>query len=121
MSPRRDAGRVRSSRVAAAALAVASAGASFAAAADDVMRCRSGRLVNVGMSAAQVVGFCGEPKSRSIEEVPVRTFGPTGASIATQHVVRIERWTYDRGQGQFAAALTFEDGELKRIDLVTGR
>jgi hypothetical protein len=103
------------------ALAAAGASAPFDAAADDVMRCGNGRLVNVGMSAAEIVGRCGEPKSRRVEEIPVRAVSPSGASIATGDVVRIERWTYERGQGQFPAMLTFEDGELRRIDLLAGR
>ena len=31
---------------------------------DYVLRCRSGRLVDVGMLDAEVVARCGEPKSR---------------------------------------------------------
>jgi hypothetical protein len=104
-----------------AAAFAAACSAPFDAAADDVMRCGNGRLVNVGMSAAEIVGRCGEPKSRSVEQIPVRAFSPTGVSIATGSVVRVERWTYERGQGQFPAMLTFEGGELKRIDLLAGR
>jgi hypothetical protein len=104
-----------------AAAFLACVSTTFDAAADDVMRCGNGRLVNVGMSAAEIVGRCGEPKSRSVEVVPVRAFSPNGVSLATGDVVRIERWMYDRGQGQFPATLTFEDGELKRIDLLAGR
>ena len=32
---------------------------------------------------------------------------------------RLERWTYERGYGQFDALLQFEDGKLIRIDLLT--
>jgi hypothetical protein len=100
---------------------MAAGAASGGVAADDVMRCGSGRLIDTGMSPAEVIARCGAPKSRSVEEVPVRRFAPTGASIPTGDLVRTERWTYERGQGQFPAVLTFESGELKRIELTTGR
>lgn len=92
----------------------------FAAAADDSVRCRSNRLVNVGMIAAEVVARCGEPKDRSIEDVPIRARNLNGAVIVTGST-RVERWTYDRGQGQFDAVLSFEDGKLVRIDLLNVR
>ena len=92
----------------------------FDAAADDSMRCRSNRLVNVGMVAAEIVARCGEPKSRSVEDVPIRARNLNGAAVVTG-TTRVERWTYDRGQGQFDAVLSFEDGKLVRIDLLTVR
>jgi hypothetical protein len=33
----------------------------------------------------------------------------------------VERWIYDRGQGQFDALLTFEDDKLVEIELLTQR
>jgi hypothetical protein len=92
----------------------------FDAVADDSMRCRSNRLVNVGMVAEEIVARCGEPKSRSVEEIPVRTRGAAGASIVVA-TTRAERWVYERGQGQFDALLSFEDGKLVRIELLSGR
>jgi hypothetical protein len=101
------------------ALAVASSTA-LSAVGDDTIRCRSNRLVNVGMQAAQVVSLCGEPKSRSHEDVPVRAQNAGGGSrvIGT---TRVEHWVYERGQGQFDAVLSFEDGELVRIEILTTR
>jgi hypothetical protein len=102
--------------------AIAAMGASLAsyANADDVVRCRNGRLVNVGMVSAEVVARCGEPRSRTVEEIPVRARLPNGAVIQTG-TTKAERWIYRRGQGQFDAQLTFEDDKLVRIDLLTER
>jgi hypothetical protein len=88
------------------------------AVADDSIRCRSNKLVNVGMVADQVIALCGEPKSRTAEDVPVRARTQTGNVVVTGST-RLERWTYERGYGQFDALLQFEDGKLIRIDLLT--
>jgi len=90
----------------------------FGANADDTVRCRNGRLVNVGMTADEVSTRCGEPKSRTVEEIPVLARLPTGATRQTG-TTQAERWIYGRGQGQMDALLTFEDGKLRRIDLIT--
>jgi len=102
------------------ALAAIAAATAFDAASEDTIRCRSNRLVSVGMQAAQVVGLCGEPKSRSQEDIPVRARGAAGGAIVIG-TTRVERWTYSRGQGQFDALLSFEDDKLVRIDILTTR
>ena len=94
------------------------AAVSFAASGEDTIRCRNGRLVNVGMTADEVSTRCGEPKSRTVEEIPVLARLPTGATRQTG-TTQAERWIYGRGQGQMDALLTFEDGKLRRIDLIT--
>jgi len=86
--------------------------------ADDTLRCRNGRLINVGMTAAEVQSRCGEPQGRTVEEVPVRARLPSGNVVQTG-TTRGERWIYERGQGQFDAQLTFEDQKLVRIDFLT--
>jgi hypothetical protein len=86
--------------------------------ADDSMRCRNGRLINTGMTAAEITARCGEPRSRTVDEIPVRARLPNGAVVQTG-TTRAERWIYERGQGQFDAQLTFEDDKLVRIDLLT--
>jgi len=91
---------------------------SSGASADDTIRCRNGRLVNVGMTDAEVSSRCGDPKSRTVEEIPVLARLPTGATRQTG-TTHAERWIYGRGQGQMDALLTFEDGKLRRIDLIT--
>ena len=100
-----------------AALAAA-VGVSLPTSGDDNLRCRNGRLINVGMSAAEVSARCGQPHSRTVEDIPVRARLPTGAVVQTG-MTRAERWIYQRGQGQFDAQLTFEDDKLVRIDLLT--
>jgi hypothetical protein len=87
--------------------------------ADDSMRCGNA-LITVGMVGAQVTAKCGQPKDKSVTEVPqrARRSGGTSAVVGT---LRVERWTYDRGYGQFPALLTFEDGKLKSIELLTSR
>ena len=91
---------------------------SFGASADDTIRCRNGRLVNVGMTSAEVTDRCGQPKSRTVEEIPVLARLPTGA-VRQTGTTHAERWIYGRGQGQMDALLTFEDGKLLRIEIVT--
>jgi hypothetical protein len=102
------------------AAVVLAAAVAHQAAADDTVRCANGRLVNVGMVDAEVTARCGEPKSRTVTEQPVRTRGAAGGSIVVG-TMRAERWTYDRGRGQFDAVLSFEDGKLVRIDLLSTR
>ena len=85
----------------------------WTAAGDDVMRCGNG-IVDVGMIAAQVVAKCGTPQSKEVGTAPGRGRGGRGTAGAT----RVERWTYDRGYGQFPALLTFEHGKLASIELL---
>ena len=87
--------------------------------ADDSMRCGSA-LITVGMVGSQVAAKCGEPKDKQVTEVPQRVRRANGTSAVTG-TLRVERWTYDRGYGQFPGLLTFEDGKLKSITLLTSR
>jgi hypothetical protein len=100
--------------------ALIAAVAAFAPQADaeDTMRCRNGRLINTGMTAAEISARCGEPRTRFVDEIPVHARLPNGAVVQTG-TTRSERWIYDRGQGQFDAQLTFEDDKLVRIDMLT--
>jgi hypothetical protein len=86
--------------------------------ADDVLRCRNGKLVQVGMVAAEVESRCGAPNSRSAEEVPIRARTASGNVIQTG-TTRMERWTYKRGPGQFDALLSFDNDKLVSIELLT--
>ena len=87
--------------------------------AEDTIRCRDA-LVHVGMIEAEVIAKCGEPVHKDIESVPVRVRRPNGSS-GVVGTTQIERWTYDRGPGQFPALLTFEQGKLKSVELLTRR
>ena len=91
---------------------------SLGASAEDTIRCRNGRLVDVGMTASEVSSRCGNPTSRTVEEIPVLARLPTGA-VKQTGTTQAERWIYARGQGQMDAMLTFEDGKLLRIELLT--
>jgi hypothetical protein len=94
-------------------------GSSFAALGEDTLRCDRA-LVRVGMIADEVAAKCGEPKSKRVEEVPVRARNRTGA-VNVVGVAKTETWVYDRGYGQFPAELKFEEGKLKSIEYLTAR
>jgi hypothetical protein len=93
--------------------------ATLAARADDSMSCGSA-LITVGMVGPQITAKCGQPKDKNVTEVPQRVRRSNGSS-AVVGTLRVERWTYERGYGQFPALLTFEDGKLKSIELLTKR
>lgn len=99
-------------------LAFVAASIASVARAEDSMQCRNGRIINTGMASAEVIGRCGEPKSRMVDEIPVHARSRNGNVVQTG-TTRAERWIYARGQGQFDAQLTFEDDKLRRIDLLT--
>jgi hypothetical protein len=94
-------------------------GAAGAASAADTLRC-GGALISVGMVASQVTAKCGEPQAKRVEDVPVRVRRANGTT-ATAGVTHLEHWTYERDYGQFPALLTFEQGKLKTIELLTER
>jgi hypothetical protein len=108
---RRRVGPLRSIAAALVALTCATA------AADDSLVCGNS-LATVGMVAGEVVARCGEPKTKAVEDIPIRVRHPNG-TVGTAGIQHIERWTYDRGYGKFPALLTFEDGKLRSIELRT--
>ena len=83
------------------------------------LRCQ-GKIIDPGVTMAQVLEMCGSPKTRIIEEVPVRT---RVASVFSRFVgiTTTEQWVYDRGWGRFPAVLWFQDGNLKRIEYLPYR
>jgi hypothetical protein len=93
-------------------------GLSFAALADDTMRCDRA-LVSVGMIAGEVIAKCGDPKSKRVEDVPIRARNRNGG-VNVVGAAKVETWIYDRGYGQFPAELKFEEGKLKSITYLTG-
>jgi hypothetical protein len=102
------------------AVAVAAAALAYDASAQRTMRCGNGRLVHLGMVSPEILARCGEPKSRSSEEIPVRARLPTGARVQSGTTL-VERWTFERGQGEFDAVLRVEDGKLISVDFLTQR
>jgi hypothetical protein len=85
--------------------------------ADDSLVCGNS-LVTVGMAAGEIVARCGEPRTKAVEDIPIRVRHPNG-TVGTAGIQHIERWTYDRGYGKFPALLTFEEGKLRSIELLT--
>ena len=69
---------------------------------------------------AQVLAVCGSPKTRIIEEVPVRARGASGFSRFIG-ITLAEQWVYDRGWGKFPAVLWFQDGKIQRIEYLPYR
>jgi hypothetical protein len=110
---------MRSSHIAITLAVMAAVGLGRTALADDVMRCGA-TLIMVGMIAPEVVAKCGEPASKEIEDVPIRVRHANG-STGTVGSTRIEHWTYDLGYGQFKRRLTFEEGKLTAIEMLTHR
>ncbi len=94
-------------------------GVSLTASAADTMRCENA-IVREGMIAGEVLAKCGEPSSKRVDEVPIRTRNRNGA-VNVVGTAKVETWVYDRGAGQFAAALTFEEGKLKSIEYLSAR
>jgi hypothetical protein len=94
-------------------------GVSFAAFGADTMRCENA-LVREGMIAGEVLAKCGEPSSKRVDEVPIRARNRNGAGTVVG-TAKVETWVYDRGDGRFGAALTFEEGKLKSIEYLTSR
>ena len=83
------------------------------------LRCQ-GRIIDPGVTMAQVLAMCGSPITRIIEEVPVRTRVASGFSRFIGFTTT-EQWVYDRGWGRFPAVLWFQDGKLKRIEYLPYR
>ena len=86
--------------------------------ADDSIRCRTNKLVNVGMVAVEVIALCGEPKSRTARRVPVRARTQTGnVRWSDGHDARRALDLRTR-VGAVRRAIEFENGKLVRIDLL---
>jgi hypothetical protein len=77
------------------------------AAADDDFRCGS-RIVKPGMTQAAVLDACGQPASRTVEKVDVRS----GNRVVGQ--ADVWRWTYH--MSGTTKVLTFDQETLKSIE-----
>ena len=82
--------------------------ATGAATARDTLRCGS-KIVNTGITMDEVRKFCGEPTSKRVEEVPVRS-GNRVTGTTEMHY-----WTYRHGNGQKPATLLFDQDTLVSI------
>jgi len=83
------------------------------------LRCQ-GKIIDPGATMAQILTMCGSPKTRIIEEVPVRARVASGFSRFVGFTTT-EQWVYDRGWGRFPAVLNFHDGKLRRIEYLPYR
>jgi hypothetical protein len=91
----------------AAAASVAAMSGTGVARADDDFRCGS-RIVSVGMSQGDVLDACGEPASKDVEDVDVRS----GNRVVGQTAVW--RWTYV--MNGVTRVLVFDQQTLKSIE-----
>ncbi len=78
-------------------------------AAGDTMRCGS-KIVSVGMTAAEVLKYCGEPTSKEVEHHDVRSGNRV---IGT---TQLNRWTYSRGSSGKPKVLEFDQDKLISIN-----
>jgi hypothetical protein len=77
----------------------------------DTLRC-GGKLVETGMTMAQVETYCGQPDSSETQDQDVRA-GNRVIGTTQMHL-----WTYDRASGQNAAVLEFDQDKLVSITFV---
>ena len=84
--------------------------------ADDTFRCGS-KLIDTSSSREQILQQCGEPTSKTSEDIPQQVRRPNGTTFVSG-TVHVETWTYDRGSSKFPAVLHFEDGKLVKIEIV---
>ena len=73
----------------------------------ETLRCGS-KIVTTGMMMDEVLKFCGDPKTRDTEEIPVRS-GNRVTGTTLKHVL-----TYSRAGGK-PAVLTFDQDKLVSI------
>lgn len=78
------------------------------ASADDTLRCGS-KIVQTGMTMAEVKKYCGNPSATAIEEQDVRA-GPRVVGKTQIHT-----WRYNRASGQRTAVLEFDQQKLMSI------
>ncbi|MCW8845654.1 MAG: DUF2845 domain-containing protein [Gammaproteobacteria bacterium] len=77
-------------------------------AADETLRCGS-KLVTIGMSAEEVLKYCGEPTSREVEEHDIRS----GNRVVGK--TQLNRWFYSRGSAGAPKVLEFDQDKLITI------
>ncbi|MEP7242963.1 MAG: DUF2845 domain-containing protein [Gammaproteobacteria bacterium] len=82
----------------------------------DTLRCGSS-LVSTGMQMSYVLDKCGTPDDKQTISEPILGRNAIGGTYQAGTATR-EIWTYKRGQGKFPAVLTFEGGELKKLEFI---
>lgn len=89
------------------ALSLLLAASAGPAAADGTFRCGS-KLVEPGMSQAEVLGHCGEPTTRTVETEDVRS----GPQVSGK--TEVSRWTYESYSA--TRVLVFDGDRLVAIE-----
>ena len=80
-------------------------------AAPETLRCGN-KIVETGMTMAEVENYCGKPSSVMSESQDIRS----GNRVIGTTLVHY--WTYDRASGQNAAILEFDQEKLLSITFV---
>jgi len=80
----------------------------------ETLRCGN-VLIQPGDNASYVRAQCGEPSAREQITEPVFARRRNGTTYQVGTTTR-EIWRYERRHGQFPALLTFEGGELKKLE-----
>jgi hypothetical protein len=83
-------------------------GAGVSPAFAETLRCGS-KIVDTGMSMAEVKKYCGQPSSTKVEEHDVRS-GNRVVGTTQLHI-----WRYNRMSGQDTAVLEFDQDKLMSI------
>lgn len=82
----------------------------------DTLRCGSS-LISTGAQLSYVLDKCGQPDTTQEITEPVLAQRPNGTAYEVGTTTRLI-WTYRRRSGEFPAVLTFEGGELKKLEFI---
>jgi hypothetical protein len=74
----------------------------------ETLRCGS-KIVDTGMTMADVRKYCGDPSSSAVEEQDVRS----GNRVVGK--TQVHTWRYNRSSGQNTAVLVFDQEKLMSI------
>ena len=80
----------------------------------DNLVCGNGKIVQPGMTTAEVIGRCGTPTSKETKTEDVRATGPAGGAVKVGESVT-ETWRYDRGSRKQTAVLIVREGKIVSI------
>jgi hypothetical protein len=73
------------------------------------------RIATPDMTVEELLEACGEPTTKTVEEIDVHGPGVHGAGNVKRGTVTVETWTYDRGSQSFDMVVTIEDGRIKKM------
>ncbi len=73
-------------------------------------------IASADMSVDELLEKCGEPASKSVDQIDVYGPGTSGGGRVKRGTVTVEKWTYDRGSQAAAMVVTIEDGKIKSME-----